>query len=99
MKNLCKKIIPFILVMLLIISSTTIVSASNKVVSKNIIINTVLNNRHKFYDFQKQNDYIFADFDFDGNLEFIVSRYSVLTTYHCDIYKVRNKMVNGIYLK
>lgn len=91
MKNLCKRIIPFILVMLLIISSTTIVSASSKVVSKNTIINTVLNNRHKLYDFDKQNDYMFADFDFDGNLEFIVSRYSVLTTYHCDIYKVRNK--------
>lgn len=91
MKNLCKKIIPFILVMLLIISSTTIVSASNKVVSKNIIINTVLNNRHKFYDFQKQNDYMFADFDFDGNLELIVSKYYVSTNYFCNIYKARNK--------
>lgn len=75
----------------MLFSSTTVANASSKVVSKNTIINTVLKNRHKFDDFQNQNDYMFADFDFDGNLEFIVSRYNVLTTYYCDIYKVRNK--------
>lgn len=91
MKNLCKRIIPFILVMLLIISSTTIVSASSNVVSKNTIINTVLNNRHKLYDFDKQNDYMFADFDFDGNLELIVDKKKFSTSYDCSIYKIRNK--------
>ena len=77
--------------MLLIISSTTIVSASSNVVSKNTIINTVLNNRHKLYDFDKQNDYMFADFDFDGNLELIVDKKKFSTSYDCSIYKIRNK--------